>query len=447
MKYFSILLLFILGLHFTTLANNITFNLKGDLSFDALELSDWNEYTTPVFVDNDFESIWFKIDVKDSISNAFEVSLPSLYINKVTLFLSDVGEGQSAVEPFTVRRKDIIGDSFYIKVKVTKRSFVPITFESREEYLENRTTNLIIYSIYYTLTFAILLFTLYSYYLHRDDTYLVYIILMLIVNLARSVAEGMVAQFTNDRIFDVLLDQFSHVFVAFVGYYFVVSFLHIEGKRRKKLKKVVFANLAVSVVLLCFYYFLKISWIAFVSDFFVIISLIIILYNAFLDYNKSVYAKFFLFAFSPLMVAAIDVYFLEPLGVKLIPMNYLEYRAGMTFEMVVLTFTVFYRGRSLVIENEEMKASINTITKDFEKKSKKNKQDWKLKIRKEYGLTKQEFVVLEQILLQKKNQEIADELFVSLNTIKYHTKNIYKKLEINSKKQVLDKVKMISESE
>jgi DNA-binding CsgD family transcriptional regulator len=54
-----------------------------------------------------------------------------------------------------------------------------------------------------------------------------------------------------------------------------------------------------------------------------------------------------------------------------------------------------------------------------------------------FGISKREYEVL--LLLSKgfSNQEIADKLFVSINTIKTHTSNLYEKLNAKNRTQVL----------
>lgn len=52
------------------------------------------------------------------------------------------------------------------------------------------------------------------------------------------------------------------------------------------------------------------------------------------------------------------------------------------------------------------------------------------------SLTQQENTILELILQQKSNKEIASELFVSVSTVKTHINNIYKKLGVSSRDQV-----------
>ncbi len=51
-------------------------------------------------------------------------------------------------------------------------------------------------------------------------------------------------------------------------------------------------------------------------------------------------------------------------------------------------------------------------------------------------LSKQEQVVLEHLLQDKTNKDIAEALFLSVSTIKTHTNNIYKKLEVQSREDV-----------
>jgi two-component system, NarL family, response regulator LiaR len=57
------------------------------------------------------------------------------------------------------------------------------------------------------------------------------------------------------------------------------------------------------------------------------------------------------------------------------------------------------------------------------------------------GITKREYEVLEQMAKGLSNQEIADKLFVSLNTIKTHSSNLFLKLEVKRRTQAIQKAK------
>ena len=58
-----------------------------------------------------------------------------------------------------------------------------------------------------------------------------------------------------------------------------------------------------------------------------------------------------------------------------------------------------------------------------------------------YQLSDREFEVLNAMADGLSNQEIADRLFVSLNTIKTHTSNIYMKLNVKRRTQAIQKAR------
>lgn len=58
-------------------------------------------------------------------------------------------------------------------------------------------------------------------------------------------------------------------------------------------------------------------------------------------------------------------------------------------------------------------------------------------------LSKREFEVFEQLLSDKTQLQIAEALFITHSSVHFHCKNIYKKLNINSRKQLLIKYRDI----
>lgn len=57
------------------------------------------------------------------------------------------------------------------------------------------------------------------------------------------------------------------------------------------------------------------------------------------------------------------------------------------------------------------------------------------------SISKREYEVLELMAKGLSNQEIADKLFVSLNTIKTHSSNLFLKLEVSRRTQAVQKAK------
>lgn len=65
------------------------------------------------------------------------------------------------------------------------------------------------------------------------------------------------------------------------------------------------------------------------------------------------------------------------------------------------------------------------------------------KAKDKYRLTAREFDILKLILSGKKNNEIASDLYLSLPTVKKYLASVYSKMEIESQKQILEKLNVL----
>ncbi len=75
-------------------------------------------------------------------------------------------------------------------------------------------------------------------------------------------------------------------------------------------------------------------------------------------------------------------------------------------------------------------------------KKEQEQEDWKEKIKK-LGLSGREGDVLILISQGYKNKEIAEKIFVSINTVKTHIKNIYLKLDVRNRIEATQKAQNI----
>lgn len=69
--------------------------------------------------------------------------------------------------------------------------------------------------------------------------------------------------------------------------------------------------------------------------------------------------------------------------------------------------------------------------------------DFNEKAMTELGISKREIEVLQLLAEGLSNQEIAEKLFVSLNTIKTHTSNLFEKLDVKRRTQAIEKAKRL----
>jgi two-component system, NarL family, response regulator LiaR len=62
----------------------------------------------------------------------------------------------------------------------------------------------------------------------------------------------------------------------------------------------------------------------------------------------------------------------------------------------------------------------------------------------ELGISQREIEVLQLMAAGATNQEIADQLFLSLNTIKTHTSRIFEKLDVKRRTQAIEKARKLN---
>lgn len=90
------------------------------------------------------------------------------------------------------------------------------------------------------------------------------------------------------------------------------------------------------------------------------------------------------------------------------------------------------KGYILKDDNDKFEPAINALLSNETYYSTKVKEKLKLLDTNEEGLTPKEETIIRLIAEGKSNQDIADELFISINTIKTHRRNINSKLNLNS---------------
>lgn len=111
--------------------------------------------------------------------------------------------------------------------------------------------------------------------------------------------------------------------------------------------------------------------------------------------------------------------------------------------LIALVFTIL--GIWLAIKL--MKPKTLVIEKDVivEKKVFVNSSDFILNETEldKLGISRRELEVLELMARGLSNQEIAEKLFVSLNTVKTHTSNLFEKLDVKRRGQAAEKAKKL----
>lgn len=109
-----------------------------------------------------------------------------------------------------------------------------------------------------------------------------------------------------------------------------------------------------------------------------------------------------------------DTFLLNKTGIKLFPLIYAA--VGVVFSLY------YYKNTPLGAREKVITNSGAEIHNDFAQK---------------FDLSKREIQVVEFLVDGKSYKEIAEELFISLNTVKTHIKNIYPKLNVSSRHEIV----------
>ncbi|MEP5612257.1 MAG: LuxR C-terminal-related transcriptional regulator [Cyclobacteriaceae bacterium] len=118
-----------------------------------------------------------------------------------------------------------------------------------------------------------------------------------------------------------------------------------------------------------------------------------------------------------------------------------------TLVLVVILFTTVFlfirqrfrlKGQLLSHEIDNLRLQINVLIGKKSPEVSINITDVNHNLKE--TLSEREFDILQLALTDKTNREIADEIFVSVNTVKYHLKNIYEKLGVSNRKEALQYV-------
>ena len=132
--------------------------------------------------------------------------------------------------------------------------------------------------------------------------------------------------------------------------------------------------------------------------------------------------------------------------------NYLNLIIGTLVSVVIiitllLLFYLFRKNKELELDkkNSELQKYVLQVSKlknEIKDQSPKLNKDFKEKINK-LNISKREIEVLTHIFNGHSNDEIAQKLFISKNTIKTHIKNIYSKLDVKNRMQAITKVNSV----
>ncbi|WP_343329891.1 LuxR C-terminal-related transcriptional regulator [Polaribacter staleyi] len=325
----------------------------------------------------------------------------------------------------------------YIQIIPKLHSYFPIEFDTEEVSFLKQKHQLILNCFYYGVVFVIIFYNLFYYILFKDDAFLYYALFLGFTCLGIYTMDGMLNFYDiNQKLIDVIV-VLNYTCLAYFSSKFVNSYLFLD-KYYPHLKKysyviggVIITSAILYYIFKSYYYFLTLNALVFL----LLLSYWIV---TILLFNKNFYNKILALAYVLILFSGIDYFILKLIGFSIFDINAINIKIGAFLEMTILSFAVLYRMKALKKENDFMRERIISYSLELKNLSEEISDEKQLTIEKlETVLSLREDEIFQLIVAGKSNKEIGDLLNISVNTVKFHVKNIYEKLQIKSRKEAL----------
>ena len=327
------------------------------------------------------------------------------------------------------------GDHVYIQVKPTLHCYIPIDFNTEEKSILKEKKQLLLNSFYYGFAFLVIVYNLFYFFLFKDDAFLYYSLLLMSITFGLFIMDGMLNFLNIPDFIDDFLMTLNYVILGYVSSKFANSYLFLD-MFYPKLKKFSYSVGVCIIISAILYLVFKNYYYLLVLNILVFSLLVIYWCSAVLLFKRNIYTKILVFAYVIFLISGIDFFILKFLGVSAIDTNSTNIKVGAFLEMIILSVAVLYRMKTLKEDNHFMRNEIISYSIEIKNLSEEISEEKQNALEKlETVLSVREDEIFQLIVKGKSNKEIGSQLNISVNTVKFHIKNIYEKLNIKSRKE------------
>ncbi len=377
------------------------------------------------------EAIWVRVDFANSnVAHVVRFEYPSLTDGE---FFLERGESSDALgmpslpqERFLTFRIPKYTQRAWFRIIPEKDAFLPVRIYAESEFQQHERQQQLINGFYYGFATMVILGNLLMFVTFGGRTFLFYSLFQLSITVSIIYTDGYLNLTSVTDWWKQYAEVLLHLSAGWCCLFFISHFLTLKEHLFTLYK------ISVGLMIACtasfgVFLFSNNGYAFIASEAFILCTYTVYLCAAIMLYKKQVYAKFVLLAYG-VLVPFTYLFFLSPqLGWQGLEINGLLIKAGGIVEMLILTFAVIYRMRTIQEENEQMRQDLLSYSESSPQPNQSETEPVLLTLR--------EQEVLDYLQGGLTNKEIAGALNVSVNTVKYHIKNIYNKLDIGSRKE------------
>lgn len=396
------------------------------------------------FNDADF---WFKIILTKNKSKKY-LHIEDASIETITLydntFNQVYNQQESSKINFSIplQKQDTL---LYAKVNFSKNPF--IKFKSFDlGYLErNSTTGTIVKSSFYMLILILIIINVFLAFFFKNSIFLYYLFFEINVVFGIALYDNTISSFLANKQIIPFLTGINYLLTPIASIVFCVKFLKVQKFYPRLVKIYQWLTIPHLLIICVFFITLNFKLLAFaqlIATVFYLSSWIL----GFLLIKKVDFALYYTLGYSILFITGIIYGLAVNFGWTFLPLNLNFLKMGVVIEILVLTIALMFRAKLLLKENELVKLQLLAQTKSIEKLKSNQKSaqlisDEQLLLQADkHHFTKREKEVFLLIVKGLNNQQIAEKLFISIHTVKYHSKNIYEKFDVANRSNLISKL-------
>jgi len=433
--------LLVFVLHATTVTATSLAYVRGSISLtevNELPETAWISFEGEVYNGLNNGVYWVRIVLDSLEAKTAVLRVPNSHINDARLYYR--GDSVQTLSNYRYTGFQINqprrGDVCFLRVNCEKEAIIPIEILPLRDHERSMVFQRLIFAAYYGFVLAVILFNLNFFFYYRDDTYLYYLFLMVAVNIPPAIKDGLFNLIFHPTIVADYIEPLSHMLCGVAAVLFTFKYLDLVKLRSQFFKTAGFLVLAGLVLFFTFLITKNFSFYVWL-DVSVLALLTMCVGLGISQFSKSAFARFFTLAYFPLLVAAYDSYLCTSLGIEFLQLSLDQYRLGTGLELFVFTVAIGYKGRIVARENKEMRLKLKEYTTRLEEQHKgiNESKATVADLLEHFKLTLREIDVLKGIAKDKTYREIAEDLFVSENTVKFHARNIFAKLQVKNRQE------------
>jgi DNA-binding CsgD family transcriptional regulator len=408
---------------------------------------------------------WFKLNLKNEFSKEKELVLKvkAHTITSLKLFNISNDSLKSSFEfsksnkkkvniPISLKAKS--NNTVYIEVFFSRSVFFPAKLASLERNRKINQNLLINDALFYGFALVVLIINLFFFINTKNKFFLYYCLLLVAIIVSVMNVSGMFSSF-----FDAYKIEFKTYFVLLLNFFTIYAYI-IFTTNSLRLNRfypkhklfgntfltlfILFSVLYISTNTLLWYWLVKIVYLS---------TVIVYWFFGILLFKRQAYAKFLTIAYS-ILIAIQTAYMLSiNFGYTQVGFTEQYYKLGCVIEMLVFLYAISYRHKKVEIEKEsihenlkkELEMTNNLVQenriikeqiKEVESENLSEEEVYVLFVKK-YSLTSRELEICSLIIKGNSNDEIVELASIKMTTVKYHISNIFKKLNVKNRTEVL----------